>query len=56
LAVQEDNVGDMLKAIKSLADTSLSMDSQFEGYRRDFSTLALSEQLNGFLIKCIDNS
>jgi hypothetical protein len=56
VAVQEDNVGEMLKAIKSLADTSHSMDSQFEGYRRDFSTLALSEQLNGFLIKCIDNS
>ncbi len=56
LAVPEDNVSEMLKAIKSLADTSHSMGNQFAGYRRDFSLLALSEQLNGFLIKCIDNS
>lgn len=56
LVVQENNVGEMLIAIRSLADPSQSLDSQFEGYRRDFSTLVLSEQLDGFLIKCIDNS
>ena len=55
LTVPEDDVDAMLTAISTLAHSSQSMANQFENYRRDFSIQALSQQLTGFLKKCMSN-
>jgi glycosyltransferase involved in cell wall biosynthesis len=53
LTVPENDVGAMMDAIATLANTSESMTTQFEAYRRDFSTLAISERFTDFLKKCM---
>ena len=53
LTVPENDVGAMMGAITTLANTSDSMTRQFEAYRRDFSIQALSERFTDFLKKCM---
>ena len=53
LTVPENDVGAMMGAITTLANTSESMTRQFEAYRSDFSIQALSERFTDFLKKCM---
>jgi hypothetical protein len=55
LTVPEHDVKAMLTAITTLAQTSGSMENQFEHYRCDFSLQALGQHLIGFLKKCMSN-
>lgn len=53
LTVLENDVSAMLTAINTLSNTANSFMSKFEAYRQDFSILALSQQFNEFLRKCM---
>jgi glycosyltransferase involved in cell wall biosynthesis len=55
LTVPEHDVDAMLSAMTALAQTSESMENQFEFYRRDFSLQALGQHLITFLKKCMPN-